>query len=72
MPLTPPTTFKELDANVKTLTEAGYCQEEVDAYAEAYRHARGRHPDRYDAGWKALDRCRGRINRHASPNPDVS
>lgn len=72
MPLTLPTTYKELDANIKTLIHAGYCQEEIDAYAEAYRRARGRHPDRYDAGWKALDRCRGRLNRRASPNSDVS
>lgn len=72
MPLTPPTTYKELDANIKTLIHAGYCQEEIDAYAEAYRRARGRHPDRYDAGWKALDCCRGRLNRRASPNSDVS
>ena len=75
MSLTPPTTYKELDANIKTLIHAGYCQEEIDAYAEAYRRARGRHPDRYDAGWKALDRCRGRLNRRAasaSPDPDVS
>ena len=50
---------------VEGLVEAGYPENEVEAFVQGYERARGQHPERYNAGWRALDRQRTTNNNRA-------
>lgn len=49
----PATTFR--NASITALRDSCFEEAEIKVYYEAYDRARGPHPDKYAAGWRALD-----------------
>lgn len=51
-----------LETQIENLRRSGYPEDEVEAFREGFVKARGRSPERYTAGWRALDTQRQRNN----------
>ena len=51
-----------LETQIENLRRSGYPEDEVEAFREGFVKARGRSPERYAAGWRALDTQRQRNN----------
>ena len=58
------------NTKLSVLTEAGYPREEVQAFFKAYDKARGKHPDKEQTGWSALNKQRQK-NRKANDGDDI-
>ncbi|NQW80040.1 MAG: hypothetical protein HQ445_02570 [Polaromonas sp.] len=55
------------NVQITRLQKAGYPTDEVDVFSAAYRKKRGSHPEKYDAGWYALNRQRAHTNAARFP-----
>lgn len=51
-----------LETQIENLRRSGYPEDEVEAFREGFVKARGCSPERYTAGWRALDTQRQRNN----------
>ena len=53
---------------IDALEKAGYALNEIEAFKTGYMRARGQHPDKYTAGWLALDHQRTKNNKAQDSN----